>query len=67
MTRPLDIIGIMTGNSLDAADCVLTRFDANGKMTDLSADTLAYPPALKDGMRKVRDCFKRKISPFTTS
>lgn len=60
MTRPLDIIGIMTGNSLDAADCVLTRFDANGKMTDLSADTLAYPPALKDGMRKVRDWLQKE-------
>lgn len=60
MARPLDIIGIMTGNSLDAADCVLTRFGTDGKMTDLAADTLAYPPALKDAMRRVRDQMKKE-------
>jgi len=42
MTTPahladLHIIGIMTGNSLDGVDCVLTRFTPTGEMTDLAA------------------------------
>lgn len=40
------IIGIMTGNSLDAADVVLTRFDAE-KITDVCGYTLPYPPELR--------------------
>ena len=35
-------IGVMTGNSLDAVDVVLTAFDGVN-ICDLAAHTLAYP------------------------
>ncbi|MGN1063745.1 MAG: anhydro-N-acetylmuramic acid kinase [Alphaproteobacteria bacterium] len=40
------IIGIMTGNSLDAADAVLTCFDGD-KITDIAGYTLPYPAELR--------------------
>lgn len=35
-------IGIMTGNSLDAADAVLSVFDDDGGVCDLAAFSLPY-------------------------
>ena len=59
MTKnPVDIIGIMTGNSLDAVDAVLTRFEPDGDMTDIAFRSVPYPEALKDGMRKIRAWIK---------
>ena len=58
--KAINLIGIMTGNSLDAADTVLTRFDPDGKMTDIAADSLPYPPALQDSMRHVRNWLKKE-------
>ena len=46
-------IGIMTGNSLDAVDTVLTEFD-NGRMTDLTAHTINYPEELTQAIIRLR-------------
>lgn len=50
----IKIIGIMTGNSLDAVDAVLTAFE-NGKIRDISACTLKYPPELTRDMLTLRE------------
>jgi anhydro-N-acetylmuramic acid kinase len=50
----LNIIGIMTGNSLDAADLVLTKFAEDGTQTDLLTHSLKSPEKLKDLLRWVR-------------
>jgi anhydro-N-acetylmuramic acid kinase len=47
-------IGIMTGNSLDAADVVLTVFDKNGNMKDLAFHSLPFPADLQSDLRKIR-------------
>lgn len=39
-------IGIMTGNSLDAVDAVLTHFEQD-KMTDICAHSIPYPQQLR--------------------
>ena len=46
-------VGVMTGNSLDAVDAVLTGFDG-GRICDLNAATLPYPPRLRDGFLTLR-------------
>lgn len=51
------IIGVMTGNSLDAVDVVLTAFD-NDKMTDMAHSSLPYPKALRDDFIGVRRLIK---------
>jgi len=48
-------IGIMTGNSLDAADSVLTKFYANGKIEDLEFFSLPCPPALFKQLKDLRE------------
>lgn len=48
-------IGIMTGNSLDAVDCVLTAFGSDGEIHDIIGHTVPYPPALSQALRAVRD------------
>lgn len=40
-------VGVMTGNSLDAVDAVLTEFDG-GRIRDLNAVTVPYPRRLRD-------------------
>ena len=42
----INTIGIMTGNSLDAVDVVLTAFEDNA-IEDLKAFSFAYPDRLK--------------------
>ena len=49
----MQIIGIMTGNSLDAADFVLTEFE-NGHIRDLAFYSKAYPLELSEKMRSLR-------------
>ena len=46
-------IGIMTGNSLDAVDAVLTEFD-HGSIKDLATYTLKYPVELTHDMIQLR-------------
>ncbi|MET0155511.1 MAG: anhydro-N-acetylmuramic acid kinase [Rickettsiales bacterium] len=48
------IAGMMTGNSLDGADAVLTRFYADGRMEDAGAATLPFSTALSDALRALR-------------
>ncbi len=42
MLKELLVIGVMTGNSMDAVDVVLTTFDKDGKMKDLATHTQPY-------------------------
>lgn len=46
-------IGIMTGNSLDGADAVLTAFE-NGKIRDIASFSLKYPTELTRDMLELR-------------
>lgn len=48
-------IGIMTGNSLDGGDFVLTKFTIDGDITDLNSLFIEYPDALVHYLRKFRD------------
>lgn len=47
------IIGIMTGNSLDACDVVLTEFDGT-KIRDLASYSLPSPVQLRNDLLKLR-------------
>ena len=47
-------IGVNTGNSLDAADVVLTKFGADGSITDLDALSEPMPARLADCLRSFR-------------
>ena len=46
-------IGIMTGNSLDGVDIVLTGFE-NGRITDLGGFSKPYPRSLTEKMLRLR-------------
>lgn len=46
-------VGIMTGNSLDAADFVLSAFE-NGQILDISSYTKDYPQELSEKIRWMR-------------
>lgn len=47
------IIGVNTGNSLDAVDGVLTEFDGN-KITDLADYSVPYPRQLREDFLEIR-------------
>ncbi len=49
----MQIIGIMTGNSLDAADFVLTEFE-NGHIRDLAAHTEPFSAELTEKIQNLR-------------
>jgi anhydro-N-acetylmuramic acid kinase len=49
-------IGVMTGNSLDGADCVLTKFDDDGGITDLKSHHAEMPSDLVSAIRDFRKC-----------
>ena len=55
--RGIKTIGIMTGNSLDAVDVVLTEFGTD-TIKDLSSHTKPYPKELTDKMLKLRALVK---------
>ncbi|MDR1694517.1 MAG: anhydro-N-acetylmuramic acid kinase [Lactobacillaceae bacterium] len=55
----MKIVGIMTGNSLDAVDVVLTEFD-NGKMKDIASLSEKYPKALTQDILNLREKIKNK-------
>ena len=48
-------IGIMTGNSLDAADIVLTRFYPNGRMADLAFESIDILAQMGDDFRFLKE------------
>ncbi len=54
MHDQLYAIGIMTGNSLDGADLVLSRFGLDGSIEDIQAHAVAFPEGLKTRLRAVR-------------
>ena len=55
MPNHLHAIGIMTGNSLDGADLVLTRFGCDdAAMVDLATHSVPFPEDLKDDLRAIR-------------
>ncbi len=47
-------IGVNTGNSLDAADVVLTKFGVDGSIADLDAFSEPMPDSLADRLRRFR-------------
>ncbi len=47
-------IGVMTGNSLDGVDVVLTRFDKDGTILDLKSHSISSPENLALGLRQLR-------------
>lgn len=53
----INTIGVMTGNSLDAVDVVLTSFE-NDKIKDLASHTLPYPDSLRQDLLKLRELIK---------
>lgn len=73
-------IGIMTGNSLDGADLVLTAFESGG-MEDIAGVSVPYPLSLKEDMLELRkkiisyhsdmdkavkgEVFKRSVAGYT--
>ncbi len=59
MRNHLLAIGIMTGNSLDGADLVLSRFGLDGGIEDLGAHSVAFPDDLKRELRAVRSAIGR--------
>lgn len=46
-------IGIMTGNSLDAVDAVLTRFEGN-KIRDVAGHSADIPASMAEGFRRLK-------------
>ncbi len=55
MARPyLWIAGVMTGNSLDGADAVLTRFGEDGSIEDAVETGQPYPGSLVEELRELR-------------
>jgi anhydro-N-acetylmuramic acid kinase len=54
MNDHLLIIGIMTGNSLDGADAVLTKFYKDGRIEDVESVFLPAPSTQYEELRKLR-------------
>lgn len=54
MNSSLLTIGIMTGNSLDGADLVMTRFYSDGRIEDIASFYLSNTPQLKTQLQKMR-------------
>ncbi len=59
MRNHLLAIGIMTGNSLDGADLVLSKFGLEDGIEDLAAHSVPFPEDLKGGLRVVREAIGR--------
>ena len=60
MRNHLHAIGTMTGNSLDGADLVLTRFGLNdGSIKDIQAHSVPFPADLRQELRAVRSAVER--------
>ena len=53
------IAGVMTGNSLDAADVVLTRFHADGRMSDEGFVSSPFPEELTRNLRRLRHAVEK--------
>lgn len=55
MKENLIALGIMTGNSLDGVDTVISRFSAKGKVVDIASDVTPMSQGLSDELRNLRD------------
>jgi anhydro-N-acetylmuramic acid kinase len=49
------VIGIMTGNSLDGVDAVLSKFSADGNISDIAGHSVKNSETLTDALRALRD------------
>ncbi len=47
-------VGVMTGNSLDGVDAVMTDFSDKGDIRDIDAISIPYPPKLRQNMLELR-------------
>lgn len=54
MNKSLLVIGLMTGNSLDGVDAVLTRFSVDGELEDICSYSLEMPDDLRENLITVR-------------
>ena len=54
-----ETIGVMTGNSLDGADVVLTSFE-NGGMRDVAGYSLPFSETVSENLRRVRRLIAEK-------
>lgn len=55
--RPtLTAVGIMTGNSMDGIDVVLTEFKPDGSIRDIESHSESFPAGLADHLRTFRSC-----------
>jgi anhydro-N-acetylmuramic acid kinase len=57
-------MGIMTGNSLDAVDLVLTEFKTNGEIKDIVGISAPYPKSLADDLRRLRASLSLRLANF---
>lgn len=57
------IIGIMTGNSMDAVDLVLTDFDGD-RMTDVCATSEPYSDDMRQKVARLRDMVTKEKMPM---
>ncbi len=48
------VVGLMTGNSIDGVDAVLTRFGSNGEIVDLCSHSIAMPDDIRNNLIKLR-------------
>lgn len=55
MKENLLALGIMTGNSLDGVDTVISRFSSKAKVIDIASDVTPMPEALAEDLRNLRD------------
>ncbi len=58
----IQTIGVMTGNSLDAADAVLSSFDQDGNVRDLAAFSVPYPSELRECFLQLKENVKSYAS-----
>ena len=58
MKEHLIALGIMTGNSLDGVDIVITDFARGGAIIDLASGFTPFPSNLADGVRTLRDLLR---------
>ena len=48
------VVGLMTGNSLDGVDAVLTRFGSNGEIVDLCSHSISMPEDIRNHLIVLR-------------
>lgn len=54
-------IGVMTGNSLDGVDVVLTKIEENGSLEDIESHSVPNPPELSTLLKNLRGAVKSNL------